>query len=137
LPNHHYYRVDDVAHIDGVEIPFCVEAWVHCKHAKKGEETKTRFHPSINRSQAIADISISANSSGLWVDGCGLYINISSAKTAHYDIFLSLITPFLRKSGDGKAPVLSDFNLAIRAVLQRAAVGAYRDMVKPPTAMSV
>jgi hypothetical protein len=137
LPNHHYHRVDDIAHIGGADIPFCVEAWVSCKHAKKGEQNNTRFHPVINRSQAIADISISANNTGLYVDGCGLFINTSSAKTAHYDIFLSLITPHLQLTGDGKAPALGDFNLAIRAVLQRAAVGAYRDMIRPPTAMSI
>jgi hypothetical protein len=132
-----YHLVNAVANIDGAEIPFCVEAWVSCKHAKKGEKTRGHLFPIINRSHALAYLTTSANSVGLHVDGCGLDLNIPSAKFGHYNIALSLITPYLRKSGDGKAPVLSDFAGAIEKALQRAASNAYRDMIRPPTAMTL
>jgi hypothetical protein len=133
----YYHRVDGVAGIDGGKIPYCVEAWVSCQHAKKGEQTDRRLHPIINRSHTLADINFSANSTGMNVWGCGLEFKIPSAKFGHYSIALSLITPYVRLTGDGKAPALADFAEGIEEVLQRAASVAYRMMVKPPTAMSV
>jgi hypothetical protein len=132
-----YHLGNAVANIDGAEIPFCVEAWVYCKHAKKGERASGHLFPMINRSHALAHLTTSANSSGLWVSGCGLNLNIPSAKFGHYDIALSLITPYVRLTGDGKAPALGDFAGAIEKVLQRAASSAYNAMIRPPTAMSI
>jgi hypothetical protein len=45
--------------------------------------------------------------------GCGLDIKVKGPKRAYYDIDLSVITPYLRLTGDGKAPHLGHFRSAI------------------------
>ena len=50
---------------------------------------------------------------------------------------LSLITPHLRLTGDGKAPFLGDFKAAIEDAVKGAANTAYRNLVRPPASLSV
>src|SRR6516225_9251081 len=78
-----------------------------------------------------------ADSAGLRVRGCGLDFKVQGAKRAEYSIVLSLISPYLRLTGDGKAPYLADFAAAISQALNGAARAAYRNMIRPPASMSV
>ena len=118
-------------------IPFCVEAWVTARHVEKTEDTSFAFHPLLNRSPCLAWITGYADSTGLRLHGCGLDIKVKGPKRADYDIDLSLITPYVHLTGDGKAPYLGHFRDAIEEAVRIAAGRAYRNLVRPEAAMSV
>ena len=104
---------------------------------EKGEDSYTWFHPLINRSPAVARLTVYANSTGLRLTGCGLDFKLSGPKRAVYYVELSVIAPFLRLTGDGKAPYLADFSEAIGEAVKGAAGEAYRNLIRPKAAMSV
>jgi hypothetical protein len=133
----YYRKVQGTATIEGATIPFSVEAWVDCEPVENGEDTYTYWHPLINRSLALAKLTWHADSQGLRLDGCGLDFKVAGAKRAQYNIDISLITPYLQLTGDGKAPYLADFKEPIIKVVTGAANEAYRWMIRPRTAMSI
>jgi hypothetical protein len=118
-------------------IPFCVEAWVTARHVEKNEDTRFALHPLLNRSPTLALLYGNADSTGLRLHGCGLDFKVSGPKRADYDIDLSIITPYVRLTGDGKAPFLGDFKDAIEKAVRIAAGRAYRNLVRLEAAMSV
>src|SRR5262249_661702 len=133
----YYRRVTSTATVDGAEIPFCVEAWVTAETMEKGEDSYSVCHPLINRSPAIARLSAYADSTGLRLNGCGLDLKLQGPKRAVYYINLSVIAPYLRLTGDGKAPYLADFRDAIEKTVKGAAGEAYRNLVRPKGAMTI
>jgi len=60
--------------------------------------------------------------------GYELDFKVARAKRAKYFIDLSIITPYVTNTTDGKAPDLSDFEDAINKVVCKAANDAYRFM---------
>jgi hypothetical protein len=123
--------------INGAQIPYCVEAWVSAEMAGKDDNTRIALHPLLNRSPTLALLYGHADSTGLRLQGCGIDVKVNGPKRADYRIFLSLITPYLRLTGDGKAPFLGDFQAAIATVLKDAATQAYRSLVRPAASISV
>jgi hypothetical protein len=134
----YYAKVSEHAHIDGLSIPCCVEVWLDAEVAEKAEDTGFVFHPFLNRSPTLARLYYYADSMGLRVHGCGLDRKVKGPKRANYNLGVSLITPYVRLTGDGKAPYLGHFRSAIEKALNRAAGAAYRNLVRPaaPTAIS-
>jgi hypothetical protein len=132
-----YRNLEDIASIGDAIIPFTVEAWAKANHAEKDEGTAMQWFPYVNRSLTLAPIHYYADSAGLRVRGCGLDFKIKGAKRANYDIDISIITPYVRLTGDGKAPYLADFADAITKAVGDAARAAYRAMVGPPAEMSI
>jgi hypothetical protein len=132
-----YRKVIDRAAIDGALIPFCVEIWVVAHTLERNRDLVGVFHPLLNRSPALAAMRCHADSSGLRVHGCGLDLKVSGAKRAFYMIWLSLITPYLRLTGDGKAPYLGHFRAAIEKALKGAAGEAYRNLIRPQGRMTI
>jgi hypothetical protein len=128
-----YQKVERSVGIDRVTIPVCVEAWVTCKHVEKGEEARFQFSPIVNRGISLAELSYWSDSTGLSLHGCGLGIKMSGPKRADYEIALSIIAPYIRLTGDGKAPHLGDFAGAIEKAVRGAATEAYRNMSRPPS----
>jgi len=131
----HYRKVTGQTVIDGATIPFCIEAWVTAKAVD--EATYTATHPLLNRSLCLARLYGHADSTGLRLYGCGLDIKVKGPKRAAYYIDLSVITPYLRLTGDGKAPYLGHFKSAIESAIKGAAGEAYRNLVRPAAPISV
>ena len=131
----HYRKVTGQTVIDGATIPFCIEAWVTAKAVD--EVTYTTTHPLLNRSLCLARLYSLADSTGLRLYGCGIDIKVKGPKRAAYYIDLSVITPYLRLTGDGKAPHLGHFRSAIESAIKGAAGEAYRNLVRPAAAISV
>ena len=71
------------------------------QRVENGDNTSFILYPLINRSRALAYIQYTADSAGLGLRGCGLAFKVAGAKRAGYTITLSLITPYLRLTGDG------------------------------------
>jgi hypothetical protein len=133
----YYHKLASHLRLDSAFIPYCVEAWAEAKHADKDDNPYMFLHPLINRSFCLARLHGYPDSSGLRVYGCGIDIKVKGPKRAHYDIDLSLITPYLRLTGDGKAPYLGHFKQAIEEVIRKAAGAAYRNLVRPPAEMTI
>src|SRR4051812_8786411 len=121
FPNSKYQRVSGVVPIDGVSIPFTIECWADCQQAERGHGSVEVGHVLVNRSPSLGRLFGSSDAAGLTLRGCTLDAHVKQAKTAHYWLTLSLITPKLRISGDGKTPVLVDFRSAISQAVKKAA----------------
>jgi hypothetical protein len=132
-----YKAVRGVAEFDGASVPFTVEAWVSAAPVDRNGATHFSMPPIINGSRSLARLSYSADTTGLRLWDCGLDLKIGGAKRADYDINLSVITPYLQLTGDGKAPHLGPFEKAIETALKDAAGQAYRNMVRPKGSMSI
>jgi hypothetical protein len=132
-----YRIVRGTAQIDEATIPFCVEAWVEAETADRNEGTSYTFHPFMNRTHTLARLTYWADSAGLRIHGCGLDFKVAGAKRANYTLTLSIITPLVQLTGDGKAPFLGDFHEAIEKAVGGAAREAYQQMVRPPSALTL
>jgi hypothetical protein len=134
----HYGRIEGVTKIGAALIPFCVEAWAKCEHAGKADDTEGEVELMLNRSPSLAPFYYSADTSGLWVRGCGLRGSPGKgAKRARYGIVVSVITPFIRLMNDGKTVYLNDFRAAVFSAIHKAAAAAYRAMIRPPSKISI
>ena len=122
---------------DGALIPFCVEVWATADAGEKDQETYSAFRPLLNRSPTLTRLIYDADSTGLRIYGCGLDFKVKGPKRAYYDIDLSIITPHLRLTGDGKAPYLGHFREAIENAIKGAAGAAYRNLVRPAVQISI
>jgi hypothetical protein len=134
---HAYHCVTGTATIDGARIPFVVESWAKTERAEGSErDSRVAMELWVNRSPSLARLYGSSGSS-LVVRGCTLSVVVRSAKKAHYEIILSLITPYLKLTSDGKSPLLLDFHAACSTAISKATSAAYRAMVRPPRQMSI
>jgi hypothetical protein len=131
-----YRIIRGTIEIDGAVIPFCVEAWVGANNAERDEGTAYMFHPFINRTLTLANLTYWADSAGLRVHGCGLDFKIAGAKRANYELKLSIISPLVQLTSDGKAPFFGDFHEHIEKAVGGAAREAYQQMIRPATSMS-
>src|SRR6516162_4495796 len=129
-----YRIVHGTAPIDEAAVPYCVEAWVEAENIEKNHANpRYKFNPFINRTKTLGHLTFWADSTGLRMHGCGIDFKIAGAKRADYTLALSLITPFLQLSSDGKSPYLRHFQEAIEKAVGGAAREAYQQIVRPPT----
>ena len=70
------------------------------------------------------------------IQGCGL-LRTSKGKTGHYDITLSVISPYIELATDGKEPALAPFGEGLVAVIEKACAKAHHAMDKPPGSMTI
>jgi hypothetical protein len=133
-----YRIIRGTTEIEGAAIPFCVEAWVDANTAdSEGDDDIYTFSPFINRTLTLAQLSFWADREGFHIYGCGLNFKIAGAKRANYKLKLSIISPLVQLTSDGKTPFLGDFREAIEKAVGGAAREAYQRMVRPPSSMSI
>jgi hypothetical protein len=124
-----YAREADFATIGGARIPYVVEAWASCERVKHGEGYAGVDLLLLNRTVTLSRIWADLRPQGIVLEGCSLHRTIHGMKgSADYKITLSLITPHIRLSTDGKEPVLAPFGDAIAAAVGKAARAAHRAM---------
>ena len=118
-----YARMYGHAEIGGAEIPFVVEAW-----ARSAPAIGTDLNVFVNRTPVTGDIHASRDKREINVFGCGLAHTIAKApKDEDFEIVLSIITPFMPITSDGKEPDFTPF----RAVIQSAVGQAVHKAHKP------
>ena len=103
----------------------------------KGDNPWFYGHPLINRSLALAKIYYAADSGETYDCTAADSTSRSPGQSAQYSIDISLVTPYLRLTGDGKTPYFGNFREAIYKAVSGAANEAYRNLIRPPTAMSI
>ena len=95
-----------------------VEAWVTVD--PKGKSEAELVHLFVNKTPIIEEVRLHRDKDGFSLWGCGLHhiVDLSKGK---YDITVSIITPYMPITTEGKQPDLSHFVRQIREAVQKAA----------------
>jgi hypothetical protein len=120
----------------GGHVPFVIEASVRCELPEKKGAGRVTYILTLNRSATLASLYGESQPDYLSIKGCGL-ASVVPAPTGHYTIFLSLITPHVQLTSDGKAPSLAAYRDAILDVILKAARQAHRNATRPHSAMTI
>jgi hypothetical protein len=105
-------------------IPFVVEAWAE---ALEGDDYTTELQVLVNRTPVTGDIEAARDNKDIDFFGCGLAHTIAeTTKNAQFDIHLSIISPFVPITSDGKAPDLKPFLSKIKTAVGKVVRKAHR-----------
>ena len=110
---------DTVRTNSGAEIPYVVEAWALCNRVNGQGAGEMGVSLVINKSTDLGQISGWSDSSIITIKGCGLRRSVRGHK-GFYDVLLSVISPYVEITNDGKSPNLLMFGEAIATVLKKA-----------------
>jgi hypothetical protein len=125
-----YVKTHDVAFLDGAELPYVIEVWAKCSRSQQKAQGELTIDLLVNRSATPAKLHGFSAPDWLTVHGCGLRHYISATRiTGDYAITLSVITPHLPLTNEGKEPVLE--HLPILATIAKAARRAYQALDRP------
>ena len=115
--------------INSVSIPYVIEAWAI-------KDTRTDLFVYVNRTPITGKINAARDKRDIDAYGCGLADNIATApKDEQFEIKLSIITPFMPITSDGKEPNLDPFLSGIDRVVRKA-VNAARSPKRSSTSIN-
>jgi hypothetical protein len=120
----------------GGHVPYVIEASVVCEMSDSKGRGRARYHLTLNRSATVAHIFGTSLPDRLTIEGCGLRTAVR-VPTGIYSMFLSLITPHVQLTSDGKAPSLAAYESAVVDVIYKAARQAHARVARPERAMSI
>jgi hypothetical protein len=120
----------------GGHLPYMIEASVGCELSEKKGSGRVRYSLTLNRSTTFAFLHGSSSPDYLSLEGCGLDFALR-VPTGNYTVRLSLITPHVQLTSDGKAPSLAPYETAIVDVLYKAARQAHACAARPDRQMSI
>jgi hypothetical protein len=124
FPTSEYARSFGELHDAEKQIPFVVEAWA--KYSDIFEDTDL-FGVYVNRTPVTGDINAFREGRKINFQGCGLHHDILDApKSKQFAIHLSIITPYVGITSDGKEPNLRPFFNEICTAVSRAVRKAYK-----------
>ena len=108
-----------------VRIPYVVEAWAILR--SDGRDTLTVV---VNRTPITGEVSAFHEKSDLRVSGCNIseegFCHCITIGKRHMDLFVSILTPYVPKTSEGKNPDLSFFKGAIIDAIKKAAKKAIK-----------
>jgi hypothetical protein len=119
----------------GGHVPYVIEANVACELPQQKGIGRARYSLTVNRSATVAQITGTSRPDYLSVQGCGLEFALR-VPTGNFRIFLSLITPHVQLTSDGKAPSLAPYERAITDALFKAARQAHTRAARPERGIS-
>jgi hypothetical protein len=120
----------------GGHVPYVIEASVVCELSESKGRGRVRYQLTLNRSATVAQLTGTSWPDYLSLEGCGLDLALR-VPTGNYRVFLSLITPHVQLTSDGKAPSLAAYESAITDVLYKAARQAHARAARPEQAVSI
>jgi hypothetical protein len=120
----------------GGHVPYIIEASVACELPEKKGQGHVHYHLTLNRSATVAPLHGMSMPDYLSIEGCGLDLALP-VPTGDYTVRLSLITPHVQLTSDGKAPALDAYRDTITDVLYKAARQAHARAARPTRAMSI
>jgi hypothetical protein len=120
----------------GGHVPYVFEATVQCERSEKKGVGQVTYTLTLNRSATLAHLQGASFSDYLSIKGCGLDLTVS-APAGNYTVNLSVITPHIQLTSDGKSPSLAAYEDVIADVVQKAARQAHRAVAKPETATTI
>ena len=117
-------------------MPYVIEAHVNCKRADKRSNSGLGFSLTINKSASPVEMLGGFNGDEFRLLGCGMKLSIK-VPSGIYSIALSIITPNLQLSSDGKAPALGPYTNDIAEIIEAAMRQAQRVMERPDRGMNI
>jgi hypothetical protein len=129
-------RVGIVLEAAGGHVPYVVEADVRWEQPERKGGGRVSYMLTVNRSSTLAPLHGVSLPDYLSIKGCGLDLAVR-APTGDYSVCLSLISPHVQLTSDGKSPSLAVYESAITDVLYKAARQAHHRATRPEQAMSI
>ena len=120
----------------GGHVPYVIETHVNCERADKRSNSGLGFSLTINKSASPVEMLGGFTGEEFRLRGCGLNLSIK-VPAGIYNIALSIITPNLQLTSDGKAPALGPYADDIAEVIEAAMRQAHRVMERPDQGISI
>ncbi len=130
-----YHKVNGFTRT-ATSIPYVCEAWATCRRSEQRGAGSARVKLLLNRTVSTAQLTASSGPQGVLIQGCGI-LRRCKGKTGHYDITLSVISPYIELATDGKEPALAPFGEGFNTVVEKACAKAHHAMDKPPGSMTI
>ncbi|PWE55452.1 hypothetical protein DEM27_15470 [Metarhizobium album] len=105
------YKVERIdARVAGATVPAIVQVW---SFEQKNRGTGNSVLLLVNRTPAVAHVSVHVGGSS-YISGCGMgYISIGTVPKGDYDITIAITTPSIALISDGKTPDLFPFKAGL------------------------
>ena len=127
-----YAKELGVASLGGAELPYVLEAWVTCARPQKKANGELEIDLLVNRSMTPTKLYGASTPDRLTIHGCGLHHSASAARmTGDYRVTLSVITPYLPLTNEGKEPALKHLLQSLFNVICKAARKAHGALDRP------
>jgi hypothetical protein len=127
-----YAKELGVASLDGGELPYVWEAWAKCGRPQEKANGELQIELFVNRSMTPYKLYGASTPDRLTIHGCGLHHYVLAPRMAgDYTITLSVITPYLPFTSEGKEPALKHQVRHILDVVCKAARKAHRALFRP------
>jgi hypothetical protein len=129
-------KAGTVIELAGGHVPYVIEANVRCDRSQKKGSGRVRYRLTVNRSVTLVSLHGASYPDALGIEGCGLDFAVA-VPTGNYVVHLSLITPHVQLSTDGKSPSLKAYEDALADVIHKAAKQAHRHASQPERNMTI
>jgi hypothetical protein len=126
-----YTKVMGVANLDGAEPPYVLEVYAQCACQQKASGEVT-IELLVNGSKTPTKLHGYWSAGNLVIRGCDLQHYVSDPpQTGHYSLALSVITPRLPLTNEGKEPSLIHLVRPVLDAVYKAAKKAYKAIERP------
>jgi hypothetical protein len=127
-----YAKELGIASLDGAELPYVWEAWAKCARPQEKANGELKIELLVNRSMTPYKLYGASTSDRLTIHGCGLHHYVLAPRmTGDYTITLSVITPYLPFTSEGKEPSLKHLLCPVLHVVYKAARKAHGALDRP------
>jgi hypothetical protein len=127
-----YAKQEGIALLDDAELPYVLEAWAQCARPEQKANGELKIELLVNGSKTPAKLYGHSTPEKLSVRGCDLNHRASNPpKTGNYTVTLSIITPYLPLTNEGKEPSLKHIWRSVLKVVYKAARKAHGALERP------
>jgi hypothetical protein len=127
-----YAKEIGIAKLDGAELPYVLEAYVDCARPRQKASGEVEIELVVNGSKTPTKLYGHSTPQELLVHGCDLYHYAADPpKTGDYTVTLSVITPCLPLTNEGKEPSLGHIVKPVLDVVYKAAKKAHKAIEQP------
>jgi hypothetical protein len=132
LASRAYAKVIGVAKLDGAELPYVLEGYAQCARPRQRASGEVKIELVVNGSKTPTKLYGHSAPQKLSVHGCDLNHRAAAPpKTGDYTVTLSLITPYLPLTNEGKEPSLEHIVKPVLDVVYKAAKKAHKAIEQP------
>jgi hypothetical protein len=127
-----YAKLIGLTTLDGAQLPYVLEAWAQCALPRQKASGEVKIELVVNSLKTPTKLYGHSTPQQLSVQGCDLYHHAAAPpKTGDYTVTLSLITPYLPLTNEGKEPSLEHIVKPILDVVYKAAKKAHKAIERP------
>jgi hypothetical protein len=127
-----YGKEEGKANLDGAELPYVLEAYAQCARPRQKASGEVKIELVVNGSKTPTKLYGHSTPQKLSVHGCDLHHHAAAPpKTGDYTVTLSLITPYLPLTNEGKEPSLEHLVKPVLDVVYKAAKKAHKAIEQP------